>query len=180
MNPRLPQSVQWTAVPAEFLAKVHETLSEAWQLPEGKLKILTEGRIYPEEIVVRIGLLEGGRLAQANFEISREIDKKTPLMDQLTHCFDASFTIASEHLSAGEHANTHLYPLYWKELKHQGKSVFFQFSTTNSALEAEADRLLGVEEGLFNSPASEDEFVIPEESSEDQWADGDDHGSHLH
>lgn len=143
-------------MPQEFLDKVQESVTESWDLPEQKVKVFAEGRLYPEEILVRIGILEAGRLAQANFEISMEIDKKTPLTEQLTLCFDASYSVASEYVQAGENANVHLYPTYWKELKFQGKSVFFQFSTVNSVLEAEADKLLGVQTGLFNEAEGAD------------------------
>lgn len=176
MNPRLPNSKQWTQIPQEFLQNIRSTLKSLWGENHKDLEFLAEGRIYPGEMIVRIGVLPKGRLTQNNFEISKEIETKQPLMEQLTQCFDASMALAEEFISAGEAANPGLYPRTWKEFKFENKNMFFQYSTENSALESEANRLLGISEGLFNESPDEDNFDLDSMNFED---DGEEN-SHLH
>ena len=47
-------------------------------------------------------------------------------------------------------------PLQWTEIEFQKNKVFFQFTRINSSLEAEADRILGVSEQLYNESNSQD------------------------
>lgn len=157
MNPRLPTSKKWTSVPPEFLQQIRETLTGLWSVKKPGAKFFVEGRLFPQEIIARIGILEHGRLAQNNFEISRDLNPKEPLIEQLTSTFDASMHLAEEFLEGGEEANTSLYPRVWKEMKFAGKPFFFQYSTENSELEAEANRWLGEDsEGLFNEVDDEE------------------------
>lgn len=150
MNPKLSTSIQWTHLPSEFLEQVHASLLKLWPAIPENLSLIVEGWVFPEELVVRIGFLEKGRLTQANFEISKEISKKQKIMDQVEICFDAAFTSANEYLTAGESANPHVYPRIWKELTHKGNPLWFQFSTENSELEKQANQLLGAENSLMN------------------------------
>lgn len=168
MNPRLPTSKKWTSVPPEFLQQIRESLEKLWGEKNPGTKFFAEGRIFPQEIVARIGILAPGRLAQSNFEISSELNPKEPLMEQLTAAFDAALALGDEYLTAGEEANSGLYPRLWKEFKYAGKSHFFQFSTVNTELEAEANRWLGESgEGLFNESTDEElEIDLDEEPTE--------------
>lgn len=179
MNPRLPTSKKWTSVPPEFLQQIRDTLQKLWAEKSPGSKFFAEGRIFPQEIVARIGILEKGRLAQNNFEISRDLNPKEPLIEQITSTFDASMALAEEFLNAGEEANTGLYPRTWKEFKFSGKAFFFQFTTENTELEAEANRWLGEgDEGLFNeSDDDEIDFEALEKAADD---DGDSRENGLH
>ena len=161
--PRLETSINWTPLPAEYCEKVRQSLAEAFQDQFGQLKFIAEGRIYPKEIIVRLGFKEKERLVQSNFEVSLETETKMPIQKQLDLCADAAFDIAEQFLPnifsssdlkdplAEKASGEGDLPLQWTEIAFKKKAVYFQFSRANSELEAEADRLLGIDNGqLYN------------------------------
>jgi hypothetical protein len=60
------------------------------------------------------------------------------------------------------------FPYVWKEFPFQGKSLYLQFTTENSNLEAEANRLLGVDDDsmIMEENESEDALARAEQSEE--------------
>lgn len=149
MNPRLKTSKKWTALPTEYLTQVEEAFRESFpsQLKEtagaGKAKVIVEGRIYSEEILLRVGILEKGRLKQANFEVSMSFSaKKKDAIERLHDSIDAAASMMSEYFNLKEDEEPD-FPLLWKEYEFNGLPLFLQFSTVNSSLESQADALLG-------------------------------------
>jgi hypothetical protein len=143
MNPRLKTSKKWTALPKEYLTQVEEAFRESFPTQLKSAQVVVEGRIYTEEILLRVGILEKGRLRQANFEVSMSFSpKKKDAVDRIHDSIDAAASMMSEYfeLKEGEEPD---FPLIWKEYEFNGLPLFLQFSTVNSSLEAQADALLG-------------------------------------
>lgn len=161
MNPRLSTQKTWTTLPREFREKAAQVFAQNFRKESAKGDFLIEGRIYPTEILMRAGYTEKGRLKQTNFEVS--IDLTTaPASDQGTdktamdHLFlgidvlGSVFETHFEHLSEEESDDVE-YPFTWEEFEFDDHKVHLRFSTVNTRLEDEADRILGQSApGLFN------------------------------
>src|SRR5882672_4312625 len=76
MTPRLPNSTKWTPLPPELVTQIQSVFEEAFEAQKTKGAFTAEGRIYASEILLRVGFLEQGRLAQANFEVSLDFNPK--------------------------------------------------------------------------------------------------------
>ncbi|MFP5519641.1 MAG: hypothetical protein ACLGGX_07035 [Bdellovibrionia bacterium] len=159
MEPRLKSSKKWTSFPKEYLAQIETVFNENFSQFLGDAELIIDGRIYPQEILFRVGYLEKGRLQQANFEFSVIYNQEdVNALEQIHLCVDAAGTFLMDYLDNQE---TEEYPLLWKELHFDNKNLFFKFSTENSRLEEEANRLLGEDSSLL---------VQEDESSEDALA----------
>lgn len=177
MEPRLKTSKKWTSFPKEYLQQIEAVFHEnfAQFLPEGKLII--EGRIYPEEILFRAGYLEAGRLTQANFEFSAHYTAEDGhALRQIHLCVDAAGSLLLEYLTEEKKDE---YPLLWKEITFTDELVYFKFSTENSDLENEANKLLGLDPDVMVAEENDSEdalarAVIDEELSpeaDEDWAE---------
>jgi len=184
MNPRLPTSKKWTRFPVEYVQQIEQAFSDAFsaQLVSGKL--ILEGRIYPEEITLRVGYLENGKLQQANFEVSVAYNRleNQDAIKSIHNCIDAAASMMGEYFANDGVVE---FPRSWKEYDFEGQPIFVQYSTVNSALEAEANRLLGLDEDklVHEEATTEDAFekvaeVLPadedSEEFEDEFEDEDD------
>lgn len=154
MEPRLASSKKWTSFPDEYLKQIQQVFNKSFKLHIEKGKILTEGRIYKEELLLKVGYLENERLKQCNFEISVEYDKKKENAVKLIYLLiDVAATMMDEFFMA---ENDHDFPKLWQDYEVEGKKVFLQYSSTNSELEKQADEILGVaDEGLINDSDEE-------------------------
>ena len=144
MNPRLKSSKKWTSFPKDYLNQMQVVFKEnfAQYLEKGELVI--EGRIYPEEITLRVGFLEKGRLAQANFEVSMNYSQSDQdALERIHNCVDAAASMMMEYLENDGEVD---FPYVWKEVPFQGKKIYLQFNTENSSLEEAANKLLGIDE----------------------------------
>lgn len=159
MNPRLKSSKKWTSFPKEYSDQIQAVFKEnfAQYLDQGDLII--EGRIYPEEIMLRVGYLEKGRLAQANFEVSMNYSQdEQDAVKRIHNCVDAAASMMMEYLENDGEVD---FPYTWKEFPFQGKKIYLQFTTENTSLEAEADKLLGLSEAsLVHEEGESDEDAL--------------------
>ncbi len=158
MNPRLATSIKWTALPTEFADKVRKVFSDNFKVEAAAGRFVVEGRIYPEEIIVRIGYLENGRLKQVNFEASSAYSKeKANSFEKLYLCVDAIASMLEEAFEAEADEDLD-FPLHWREFDFEGQPVFLQHSTVNSELEEEANRILGLAaDGLLKEVSIDDD-----------------------
>lgn len=168
MNPRLPSSKKWTAFPKEYQTQIESVFREAFGARIGKAKVIVEGRIYTEEILLRVGYLEAGRLKQANFEVSSSYNpKKADALERIHDCVDAAASMMDEYLASDGEVE---FPLSWSEYEFKKQKLFLQFSTLNSDLEAQADALLGssVDDTLVDDSAesTEDALDLAETTNE--------------
>lgn len=156
MNPRLKSSKKWTNFPKEYSDQIQAVFKENFAQYLDDAELVIEGRIYAEEITLRVGYKENGRLAQANFEISMNYSQEEQdAVTRIHNCVDAAASMMMEYFEKEGEVD---FPYVWKEFPFQGKKLYLQFSTENSSLEAEANRLLGVDE---------DSMIIEENESED-------------
>jgi hypothetical protein len=190
MKPRLAVSKKWTELPPEFVKKARQVFVDEFQ-PEAKRgEFILEGRIYPTEVLVRLGYIESGRLKQVNFEASMDL---APLpapapateasagqaapssMDRLFTCIDALGSVIEEYFDRdpvdGEENGDDVImdiPDMWQSYDFEGEKVYLQHSTVNTTLEAEADRLLGISQKalVHENEESEDALAQAEIDSE--------------
>lgn len=162
MKPRLPSSKKWTPFPKEFSEQIQNVFKENFSKELKKAELIVEGRIYTQEVLLRVGYLEAGRLKQANFEISVEYSAKTnDAVDRINDAVDAAASMMMEYFEVEQDPDQeHDFPLSWKEVPFNNQKLFMQFSTVNSKLEAEADALLGTtEESLVKTDDTVEEPI---------------------
>jgi hypothetical protein len=144
MEPRLKTSKKWTSFPDEYLKQVQKVFNKSFQLHLENGKILAEGRIYQEELLLKVGFLENNRLKQSNFEISVQYDKKKENAVQLIYILiDVAATMMDEFFMA---ESDHDFPRFWQEYDVENKKVYLQYTSTNDNLENQANALLGLDD----------------------------------
>jgi hypothetical protein len=171
MTPRLPSSKKWTNLPYEYTDQIRQVFTEAF---EDKLKdcvLHAEGRIYPEEILLRVGFREPGRLKQNNFEASMKYSKDPEdALIKIGVCVDAIAVLVTEFFNKQDIEDSEeipQFPLVWTEMKFEKETLFFQYSSENTDLEAEANRLLGADADSEEGFAQGDWEATVEDSLED-------------
>ncbi len=166
MTPRRPDSKNWTALPAEFTEKAQIVFTQNFHEESKKGQFSITGKIFPREILLRAGFGEKGQLRHANFEVSLDHSPDQKAMDKLFFGVDvlgSVFETHFDHLREAEVDDIE-YPIQWQEFEFEGSTVYLRFSTENTHLEAEADRLLGLaDEALY-----QDEEVLGTEDALDR------------
>ncbi|MFS4460002.1 hypothetical protein [Bdellovibrio sp. HCB2-146] len=158
MNPRLKSSKKWTAFPKEYSEQIQTVFTENFAEHFDDAELIVEGRIYQQEILLRVGFHQKGRLAQANFEVSMDYSQdKQDAVARIHNCIDAAASMMMEYFENDGDVD---FPYTWKEFPFQGQKLYLQYSTENSNLEAEANRLLGLEEGAMILEDAEDEDAL--------------------
>ena len=61
MTPRRASSKKWTQFPQDFIDQVTSVFKETFAASLGASTLIIDGRIYPEELVLRVGIREVGR-----------------------------------------------------------------------------------------------------------------------
>jgi|GEM_PF-634520 hypothetical protein len=166
MNPRMKSSKKWTAFPKEYLTQIKTVFTENFATHLQNAELIVDGRIYTAEIMLRVGILEKGRIAQANFEVSMDYSQEAQdAVERIHNCIDAAASMMMEYFENNGEVD---FPYVWKEFPFQGKKLFLQYSSENSSLEAEANRLLGVsEEDIVNEENEDDDALTRAETSEE-------------
>lgn len=174
MQARLRSSVKWTNLPQEVTDQIRDLFVQNFQVQLKGAKIFVEGRIYKEEILLRVGYLEQGRLMQVNFEVSMDykLTKEDSALVTLGTCVDAAGSLMAEYFEAEGELEL---PLSWAEYPFDGKKVWLQHSTTNTDLEKQANDLLGEdEESLIQGETDEADDILEEDAEEFEATDRDD------
>ncbi len=156
MIPRLKSSKKWTAFPTEFQENILKTFEENFSHKLNPGKFIAESRIYPSEILFRIGFLESGRLFQANFEASIEYIGMDGATQAINLCIDSTASMLEQYYDSQQLMDM---PRDWKEFDFDKKKIYLKFSTLNTQLEAEADKILGVYEDHLIQEHDEDELA---------------------
>lgn len=158
MYPRRPTSQKWTDFPKEFSAQIESVFKESFAQQLGDSELIVQGRIYAEEILLRVGVLEKGRIAQSNFEVSIDYDSNdSQVLDRIHHLVDVAASMMMEHYETQGEVE---FPLSWKEFPFKGQPIYLQYSTENSDLEAQANAILGVsEDGFYHDPGNSDDAL---------------------
>lgn len=144
MQPRLKTSKKWTPLPKELMQQIQSVFSQGFQQYTKGGKVEAGGRIYPEEILIRVGYRAPGALRQNNWEISLAYRKDKDNVLKLLHlAVDAIGALFEQSFTA---ENDHDFPRIWEQVDFEGRPLFVQYTTDNSELEAQANRLLGQDE----------------------------------
>lgn len=159
MDGRKPTSKKWTAFPEEYLGQINNVFKDAFGRELGSSTLKVEGRIYPEEICLRVGFREPQSLRQNNFEISTDFDPaQENALEKIYACIDGVASVLATYF---EGQNPDSMPIQWKPFKFEKQVLYFQFSTANTDLENEADRLLGLDSvSLYNLEDDEEPEVL--------------------
>lgn len=190
MQPRLKNSRQWTPLPEEFLNQIKSVFNQNFKehLAHGG-KVQAAGKIFPSEILVGVGYLAPGTLRQLNWEISIEYSRNKDNVMRLLHLAVDAAGALFEQLFAAE--NDQDFPRTWEAVEFEGRKIFVQFTTTNTELEAQADRLLGlpadssqVAQGDWDEGVTKEQIKVglglDPESHDDGHGDDDGSGGQLH
>lgn len=152
MDSRRSSSVKWVPLPLEYCKLALEVFESQFSERLGDAQLTIEGRIYREELIVRLGYLRPNTIRQINFEASVDFDlNKENAFELLNFLMDPLASWLESFLETKEIE----FPPLWKKHRFKNRDVYMQYSTINSKLEAEADRLLGSEPGLLNTDEEE-------------------------
>ncbi|MCB0361907.1 MAG: hypothetical protein KDD35_04265 [Bdellovibrionales bacterium] len=157
MQPRLKFSSKWTPFPTELLQQIKDLFAENFASYVADGQLMMEGRIYLNEVLFCLGYGKKGQLKQANFEISIEYDRNKDNIVQIIHiAVDCAASMMDQYFADQDLE----FPGHWKKFDFAGRPVHIQFSTINTALEAEANRLMGEEaeeeKGLIRGASQDD------------------------
>lgn len=168
MNPRKKESKKWTAIPAELAKQIKTVFEESFGKHLSQKTLKVEGRIYPTEVLMRIGINSKGELRFQNFEVSLDHSaEKQDTIQKITIAVDA---IASLMVDYFEKEEEHEMPFVWQEYPFEGLQLWLQYSSTNTELEAAANKLLGVEDEsklLIETKDELDALNIPDDEEID-------------
>lgn len=161
MDARLKSSTQWSPFPKELCENaalvLQERFAEEYDIDGGKFVV--EGRIYPQEIVGRYGLRFKDQLKQLNFEVSLEYDpEKDNALELIQKSMDVVEHLWTEFLE--DDLDDKELVSDWQSMPYEKTMYFFRYTTVNSKLEEEADKLLEEYEKKLlyqdeNAPAAE-------------------------
>jgi hypothetical protein len=142
MEPRNSTSAQWTPFPTEFADQLNTVFMDSFSSRLQGQKLIVDGRIYSEEILLRLGFRTHLALRQQNFEVSVDFQPdKDNAMEVIYLMVDFLATVLTEYFEGKPEAS---FPSNWKRIHFQGQNLHFQFSTVNTDLEFEADQLMGL------------------------------------
>jgi hypothetical protein len=144
MQPRLKTSQKWTALPPELLGQMKTVLGENFREQIGTGSFEADGRIYPGEILIVTTTQRPGSLRQSGFEVSLAYRQSKDNVLKLLHLGVDAVGALFEQLFAA--ATDEEFPVLWSPVQFEGREVFVRYTTANTRLEAEADRLLAQSE----------------------------------
>ena len=143
MQPRLKTSKISTDLPKDLLAQIKEIFAETFSDHLKKSQVIAEGRIYPNEVLLRIGATQGQQLKQINFLVSIDYKQgKDQVMNLVQVGVDVLATLFDDYFANQDDSDL---PRQWTELNADGKKLYILYSTLNDKLESEADKLLGIQ-----------------------------------
>lgn len=155
LNPRYKSSKQWTEFPNELTQEISSIFKQNFQKQlRNTTEVHVSGRVYTQEILLRVGLHKKGELRFQNFEVSLDHNNDQEQVVQLIYL--AVDAIASLMVDYFENEEDIELPYSWMEYPFNGKKVWLQFSTENPDLQAAADKLLGIhDESLLKNAEDE-------------------------
>lgn len=167
VEPRKSSSTKWSVFPKELCDIIESVIRQEVSDISDDTKVIVEGRIYAEEILLRIGYLPQEGLRQHNFESAIDYQAtKVRTIDKVQVLLEGSLSMMQDFIKADESAEEADVPYLWKEFDvHSEKGVeriALKYSTYNSKLEAEANRLLGedIEALIYQTEESEIEELL--------------------
>jgi len=161
MEPRLKNSKKWTALPEEFLKQVQSVFNESFAKEIGKGTIEVQGKIFPEEILVRVSYKAPKALKQKGFDISVAYKVPKDNVLKLLHlAVDAGASLMEQMFASEDETE---FAVLWEEVQFENRTIYVRFNTANNKLESEANRLLGLAEGEDLAEGDWDDDAEPDE-----------------
>jgi hypothetical protein len=163
MQPRLSTSRKWTDLPPELTKQIRSVFQQNFKERLGKGGIEADGKIFPDEILIRVGYRQEKVLKQINWDISIQYKSNKDNVLKLLHmAIDAAAALFEQAFSAEDDSE---FPRKWEEVDFEGRKIYVQYNTVNPRLESEADKLLGDagEAGLTGGAWEADEDADPED-----------------
>jgi hypothetical protein len=142
MQPRLSTSRKWTPLPDELVKQIRSVFRQNFKEQIGAATVEVEGSIFPGEILVCVGIRHPKELKQSGFGVSIAYSRNKDNVIKLLHLAVDAVASLFEQLFSAE--TDHDFPRVWEEVQFEGRSIFVQYTTENTELEHEADRILGV------------------------------------
>jgi hypothetical protein len=158
----MSSSKKWTPFPCELNEQIISIFTENFSNRIGDGQFVIDGRIYSEELLFRVGFQPKKRLHQTNFEASIHYTAFENIQDAIDLCLDATGSMMEQYYQANGRLDL---PQHWEEFVFDKQKLYLQFSSLNTSIEAEADKLLGV---------SQAQLVHEEDPSEDLYNQPDD------
>lgn len=170
MNPRMKTSKKWTDFPPEYVQQIEEVFTQNFKNKLGDSDLIVQGRIYPEEILLRVGVRGKAQISQGNFEISVGYEaKKKDVIERIYNCVDAAASMMDEYFENQAKEEENNFPRTWTEYEFEGGiKIYLQFTTVNTSLEAKADELLGESFEDMVAEMKESEDALDEAESSDE------------
>jgi hypothetical protein len=161
MQPRLSSSRKWTAIPKELTVQIKNVFKQSFQQHIGKGTVLADGRIYPEELLISVGVkLPDSKLKESHWLVSIGYTRgKDDVVKLLNLGVDAAGSLF-EQLFTSE--NDHDFPRAWEEVDFEGRKIYVQYSTVNTELEQAANKILGVAESEELAQGEWEDLESPE------------------
>ena len=159
MQPRLKYSSKWTPLPAELTQQIQDLFTENFSSYADEGHFFVEGRIYLKEVLLRVGYLPHQQLKQTNFEISIEYNRNKDNMLQMIHlAVDCAASLMEQYFTEKGQD----FPVSWQSVDFMGRPVYWQYTSVNTELEAQADRLLGenTEDRLMQGEDEEEDLAV--------------------
>ncbi len=145
MTPRLDSSIakNRSLVPQDALALIRESLLEEYKDFLADKVLITQGILYPQEVILSVRYREKGGIRQRNFEASLNFDLITQNPMNLIHAaLDSVGSMLSQWIETDGDITL---PLEWSKFDFENQSIWLRTTNVNSDLEAQADALLGEE-----------------------------------
>lgn len=161
MQPRLSSSLKWTALPEELVNQLRSVFSTSFKEHLGTSSIAVQGRIYPREILMRVSLIPQQGLKQSGFNVSIDYQREKDNVMKLVHLAVDAFGSLFEQFFAAE--NDQEFPRLWQPVDFEGRQIYILYTTENTQLEAEANRLLGLPETTDLAQGDWDDDITAEQ-----------------
>ncbi len=185
---RKPTASSFSPLPADYTKMVNEVFSanfgERVKNLEGasEPRFVASGEIYSDEVVVRISLVETGKLSATTIHTSCDFDPKASsptVEDLLAACVDAAGDLFTALFERGpdEEGNPALLspalaalgsaPLQWTETEVAKRRIYLKVDKSNPVLDEAADDWLSKNDPDFKKRLADEEqqaeslFVVP-------------------
>jgi hypothetical protein len=163
MQPRLSSSRKWSALPAEFLKQVQGVFEESFKKEIDGGKVTVQGKIFPEEVLIRVTYKKAKSLKESGFDISVGYKQPKDNVLKILHMAVDAGASLMEQLFTNE--DDHDFPRTWEEVTFENRPIYVQYTTENGELETEANKLLGFEDDddLAGGTWEDDDDIDPAE-----------------
>lgn len=161
ITPRKKSSRKRTEIPSELIEQIEDLLLANFRSELKRRVPVVTGHIYPEEIVLGVGLQVPKQLKHPRFDVSVDYNAKKDNAVKVIHlCVDLLAGLFEKLISE---ENDEDFPRIWEPLQFENKTVHVQYGTANLDLEKQADHLLGIDsDELLQHQDEEEAYESPD------------------